>query len=99
MGKPRVKGEVNVTHSAAHPRDRIYTAEHFATSARATGIALSDGLGHIGGALAPLIVLGANSAWGFSASFLVMGITGLIAGGLILLGIRATGRSLEEATA
>ena len=44
-------------------------------------------------------MLGANSAWGFSASFLVMGITGLLTGALILLGIRATGRSLEEATA
>jgi hypothetical protein len=28
-----------------------------------------------------------------------MGISGLVAGGLILLGIRATGRSLETATA
>jgi hypothetical protein len=29
---------------------------------------------------------------------LVMGITGLITGGLILLGIKATGRSLPSAT-
>ena len=35
-----------------------YTAEHFASSARATGVALTDGLGHLGGALAALILFG-----------------------------------------
>jgi putative MFS transporter len=76
-----------------------YTAEHFTTNARATGIALTDGLGHLGGAFAPLFVLGALNLWGFAGAFDVMAATGIVAGLLILLGIRATGRSLETATA
>jgi hypothetical protein len=63
------------------------------------GVAPGDGCGPHRGALAPLIVLGAYSAWGFSSSFLVMGISGFVAAALTLLGITATGTSLEKATA
>jgi hypothetical protein len=60
----------------------------------------SDDLGHVGGALAPVILLnGAYDAWGFSSALLIMAISGFVASGLILMGIQATGRSLEVAAA
>jgi hypothetical protein len=37
--------------------------------------------------------------WGFAGAFDLMAATGIVAGLLVLLGIRATGRSLETVTA
>ncbi|MHB8294831.1 MAG: MFS transporter [Acidimicrobiales bacterium] len=74
------------------------TAEHFSTASRATGVALTGGLGHLGGAMAPLFVLGANAAWGFAAAFDVMAVTGPVTAILLPLSIRATRRSLEAVT-
>jgi MFS transporter, putative metabolite:H+ symporter len=69
-----------------------YTAESFPTRARASGFALSDGLGHGGGALGALVLPSVS----FFAGFAGIGITGAVAGLIALLGPRVSGRSLEQ---
>jgi MFS transporter, putative metabolite:H+ symporter len=73
-----------------------YTAENFATSFRATGVAVTDGLGYLGGALAPTIVLAAHRHWGFAGAFYVIALTGLVTAVLVTRGVRTTGRALER---
>jgi MFS transporter, putative metabolite:H+ symporter len=70
------------------------TAEHFRTQVRATGVALSDGLGHFGGAVAPLVVLGVTGG-AFAGAFAVMAASGVVAAVLLPYTIRATGHRLE----
>ena len=72
-----------------------FTAESFPTTARATGFALSDGIGHGGGALGALILPIIVSSWSFFGGFAVIGVTGLLAGLIALLGPATTGRRLE----
>jgi putative MFS transporter len=71
------------------------TAEHFPTPVRTSGVGITSGAGHLGGALAPLLVLHATGG-DFTAGFLVMSATGLVTAALLPLTARATGRPLPE---
>jgi MFS transporter, putative metabolite:H+ symporter len=73
-----------------------YTAENFPTGFRATGVSATDGIGHLGGALAPIIVLAVYRHWDFAGAFYAMGATGLLTALLLALGVRTTGKPLTE---
>jgi MFS transporter, putative metabolite:H+ symporter len=73
-----------------------YTAESFPTRGRASGFALSDGLGHGGGAVGALVLPTVVASVSFFAGFAGIGVTGAIAGLIALLGPRSSGRPLED---
>jgi MFS transporter, putative metabolite:H+ symporter len=73
-----------------------FTAESYPTRARTSGFALSDGLGHLGGALGALALPVLVATYTFQSGFVIIGFTGLIAGLLSILGPSATKRRLEQ---
>lgn len=69
-----------------------FTAEHFSSKNRPWGMAWTDGVGHLGGAIAPYILIGPSLA----AAFGIMGVTGFVAAFIVFFTARTKDRSLEE---
>lgn len=73
----------------------IITAEHFPTRARSSGLALDDGIGHLGGAIAPIVALAATAKWGITGGFGLMGVMTIASLIFMALTSRATRKNLE----
>lgn len=71
-----------------------YTSEHFSSHTRPWGMAWTDGLGHLGGAIAPYILIGLSLAYAFGA----MALSGIAAAFFMLFTTKTRGKSLEELT-
>jgi len=71
------------------------TGENFPTSVRATGVSLSDGFGHLGGAFCGQIILGVEAIYGFSGAFFAMAATGLLTAILVSFVSDQTGSQLD----
>ncbi|MGC8608770.1 MAG: MFS transporter [Thermoplasmata archaeon] len=73
-----------------------YTAENYPTRGRASGFGLTDGLGHIGGALGALLLPVLVATYSFKFGFTFIAVTGLLAGIIALAGPKASRKYLEN---
>ncbi len=76
-----------------------FTAESYPTRARTSGFALTDGIGHGGGALGALLLPVLVSTYSFSTGFIFIGVTGFIAGLIAIAGPVASKQALEAVSA
>lgn len=89
----------STTIAALIPVMYTYSAENFPTSIRATCVSVTDGLGHLGGAICGQVIFGIyalfqGTDYGFAAAFSCMALTGLIVAFLVMLGKKMTKQKL-----
>lgn len=73
-----------------------YTAEVFPTRARGSAMGIGDGIGHLGGALQPYLVVPLLAADGPRSVFWALAGVLLIGAVFIAFGVRSTGKTLAE---
>lgn len=76
-----------------------YTAEIFPTRARASATAMGDGLGHLGGAVQPYVVVPLIAAAGARPVFWMMAGSLVLAMIVMRFAVRTTGRTLSDLSA
>ncbi len=81
-----------VTIGLGVPTFYAFTAEHVPSRVRPLGMALTDGIGHLGGAAAPLVLIGLT----LPAAFWGMGSSGIVVVILLLFVSATRGRALEQ---
>ena len=70
------------------------TNESFPTRARSSGVSLTDGLGHLGGAAGPIVATMVYATFGFTWVFLLVAASGAIAALIMPFTISATRKTL-----
>ena len=79
------------------PAMYAYTAENIGTKLRSLGQGIADGIGHLGGAVGPIVYVFMDGLTNVSIATQLVGLVSLIAGGFALAyGLKTNNRSLEE---
>lgn len=75
----------------------LLNVEVFPTRARTQGMAISDGIGHLGGAIAPIVVVALLTDYGGASGFYMMGTSAIMCGViLVVFAPRVGKRRLQE---